>query len=418
MSQASAFEVIVAGGGVVGATTALALAQAGVCVALVDAAPLPQGDAPFDGRASALAAGPFRIFSALGLEAALTAQAQPIARMVVTDGDAPGAAAAPFDTPALVFDAAEAGDDGPLGWMMENRRLRAALTVGLLEAGVVVFAPARVSGLAVEGGHAVLTLQDGRRLTAEVVVGAEGRESAVRKTAGIGVSGWAYGRSGVVATVRLEQPHGGVAYQHFLPAGPLAVLPLPPDETGRDRASLVWSERPDEAQALAAMADDAFAALLIRRFGDILGAVEPVGPRFAHPLGLQLADSLVGARVALVGDAAQAIHPLAGQGLNLGLKDAAALAETLVEARRLGEDIGSEAVLARYARWRRFDRMSFAAGTDAFHRLYGAQFPGARLLRGMGVAAVNAASPLKRWLTREAAGVAGEPPRLLQGRPL
>lgn len=418
MDEAQAFEVIVAGGGVVGATTALALAQAGVSVSLVDAAPLPAAIGAFDGRASALAAGPFRIFEALGLAADLAPNAQPIRRMAVTEGDDPGASTALSNAPSLIFDAVGSRDEGPLGWIIENGRLRVALTGALKAAGVKVIAPSRVSGLTIEGPGATLTLDDGQALTAELVIGAEGRASAVRKAAGIGVSGWGYGRSGVVATVLLERPHDGVAYQHFLPGGPLAVLPMTPDADGRDRASLVWTERPAAAEALAAASDGAFAALLTRRFGDILGAVKPVGPRFAHPLALQLADTMTATRVALAGDAAQVIHPLAGQGLNLGLKDAAALAETIVDARRLGEDIGSAAVLSRYARWRRFDRMAFAAGTDAFHRLYAADFPGARALRGMGTAAISAAGPLKGWLAKEAAGLAGDPPRLLSRRPL
>ena len=418
MDEAQAFEVIVAGGGVVGATTALALAQTGVSVALVDAAPLPDAIGAFDGRASALAAGPFRIFSALGLEAKVAPHAQAIRRMAVTDGDDPGAAAALRNAPSLMFDAADTGGDGPLGWLIENRRLRVALTGALKAAGVTIVAPTRVAGLTVEGPRATLSLQDGRTLTADLVVGAEGRESAVRKAAGIGVSGWGYGRSGVVATVRLERPHEGVAYQHFLPGGPLAVLPMTADEAGRDRASLVWTERPAAAEALAAFSDEAFTALLTRRFGDILGAAEPVGPRFAHPLALQLAEAMTAPRVVLAGDAAQVIHPLAGQGLNLGLKDAAALAETIIDARRLGEDIGSAAVLERYARWRRFDRIAFAAGTDAFHRLYATNFPGARFLRGLGTAAINASGPLKGILAKEAAGLAGEPPRLLTGAAL
>ena len=415
MADEQSHDVVIAGAGVVGAALALALAQGGLDVALVDAAPLPTTAGDFDGRATAVAAAPWRMLGALGLGEALAPHAQPIRRMAVTDGPAPGAGASPRTGAALIFDAADTGSDEPLGWMVETRHLRHALANALLAAGVTVPSPGAVTAVEAGGRAATLSLADGRRLSAALLVGAEGRASPVRTALGVGVSGWSYGRSGLVATARLERPHDGVAFQHFLPGGPLAVLPLTDDEDGRPRASLVWTERPDAAADLVTVSDPAFAALLKRRFGDVLGAAEPIGPRFAHPLSLQLANSLVGPRTALAGDAAQVIHPLAGQGLNLGLKDVAALAEVVVEARRLGEDWGAPAVLDRYARWRRFDRMGVAAATDALHRVYGLDGPGARLVRGLGMAAVEASAPLKRWLTREASGAAGDPPRLLMG---
>lgn len=411
-------DAVIAGAGVVGATLALALARGGMAVCVVDAAPLPDAPTPFDGRTTAVAAAPWRMLSALGLVAALAPHAQPITRMAVTDGPAPGASSRPHDAAALVFDAADAGSDEPLGWMVETRHLRLALTRALHEAGVTVAAPGAVADVEADGRVATLVLADGRRLAAPLLVGAEGRHSPVRKAVGVGVTGWDYGRSGLVATVRLERPHRGVAFQHFLPGGPLAVLPLTDDEDGRPRASVVWTERPAAAADLASASDAAFASIFRRRFGDILGAAEPFGPRFAHPLSLQLADRMIAPRTALAGDAAQVIHPLAGQGLNLGLKDVAALAEVVIEARRLGEDWGALAVLERYARWRRFDRMGVAAATDALHRLYALEGPGARLLRGLGVAAVSASAPVKRWLAQEASGASGDPPRLLMGLPV
>ncbi len=414
MSEPQSFDVVIAGGGVVGATVALGLARAGLAVAVADADPERRALAPFDGRTSAVAAAPWRMLETLGATADLPAE--PILRMAVTDGPDPGPGVRATSGAALVFDGTEADQAGPLGFMVENRRLRHALSQALRTAGVQMRHGARGTGVETDGRNAHLLLADGSRLSAPLVVGAEGRVSAVREAAGIGVSGWAYRRSGLVATVRLERPHGGVAFQHFLPGGPLAVLPLTDDDDGRPRASLVWTEREAAAAALVEASDEAFAAILRRRFGEVLGAMEPTGPRFAHPLALQLADRLTAPRIALAGDAAQVIHPLAGQGLNLGLKDAAALIEVVADARRLGEDWGSAAVLDRYARWRRFDRMGTAAATDALHRLYGLDGPGARLVRGLGVAAVNASAPLKRFLAREAAGAAGDPPRLLVGR--
>jgi len=242
-------------------------------------------------------------------------------------------------------------------------------------------------------------------------VGAEGRSSLVRKTAGIDTVGWPYGQSGVVATVRLDRDHGNVAHEYFLPHGPFAILPL----TGQ-RASLVWTETTRAAEALRDASDEAFQSHLMRRFGDFLGMATPEGPRFVYPLRLELATRLTSQRIALIGDAAHGVHPVAGQGLNMGLKDTAALAEVLVEAMRLGEDIGSDTVLDRYARWRRFDIMALAAGFDAFVRLFSNDIAPVRLVRDLGMAAVNRIGPLRKAFMGEAGGATGDLPRLLQGR--
>ncbi|MGI9168557.1 MAG: FAD-dependent monooxygenase, partial [Caulobacteraceae bacterium] len=262
-------------------------------------------------------------------------------------------------------------------------------------------------------GRARVTLEDGRTLTAPLVVGADGRGSRVRRQAGIGTMGWDYGQAGVVATVALERDHQGVAYEHFLPAGPFAILPL----TDR-RASLVWTESARRGAALRDAWPEVFEAHLRRRFGDFLGRIEVAGPRFCYPLSLLLADRLTGPRLALVGDAGHAIHPIAGQGLNMGLKDAAALAEVLSEAARLGEDLGAETVLERYARWRSFDNIGVALATDAFTRLFSSDNPVLRAARGAGIAAVNRIGPARRFFMREAGGALGDLPRLLRGEAL
>ena len=411
------FDVVVAGAGMTGATLALGLAQAGMKVAVVEAQPLETRIAPdFDGRSSAVAYANFRQWRALGVTAALEPVAQPIRSILVTDGPAPGAAAGAPGGAFLRFEAdeiADRADDEPLGWMVENRHIRAALGQALEAAGVAAFAPAAVAGVTADARAVEAVLSDGRTLAAPLVVGAEGRGSRVREAAGISVTGWDYPQSGLVATVALERPHEGVAHQYFMPGGPLAVLPL----TG-DRASLVWTERRDRAAALAAGPEAAFESHLARRFGEALGRPRLLGPRFVHPLSLQLAQAMTAPRVALAGDAAHAVHPLAGQGLNMGLKDAAALAEVVADAARLGEDWGSGVVLDRYARWRRFDALSVVASTDAFNRLFSNSHPLTRAVRGLGLSLVNRLPPARRFFMREAGGAVGDLPRLLRGEAL
>jgi 2-octaprenyl-6-methoxyphenol hydroxylase len=407
-------DVIIAGAGITGATLGLALAAGGLRALLIDPQPFAAQVAPtFDGRASAVSFSGFRQWRALGLAAALEPHAQPIEQILVTDGRSPGAGAGPAHGAFLRFDAAEIADrsDGEaLGYLLENRRIRAALAGAVEAAGLTVLAPASVARVAFGPGAAEVTLGDGRTLRAPLVVGAEGRESVVRKAAGIDAAGWSYGQSGVVATVTLEHDHAGVAYEYFLPRGPFAILPL----TER-RASLVWTESSRRGEALRGAGDGMFHAHLRRRFGDFLGRVEAVGPRFVYPLGLHLTADLVAPRAALVGDAAHVIHPIAGQGLNLGLKDVAALAEVLAEAARLGEDLGALSVLQRYARWRRLDTAALAVSTDLFVRLFSNDNPLLRAGRDLGMAAVNRLGPARRFFMREAGGAVGDLPRLLRG---
>ncbi|MDB5462842.1 MAG: ubiH [Phenylobacterium sp.] len=410
-------DVIIAGAGIAGATLALALNQAGLKPVLIDPVVFDAQVAPtFDGRASAIAYAAFRQWRALGVGAALEPHAQRIEQILVTDGQTPGAAAhgpSPF---FLRFDSAEIADssDGePLGYLLENRHIRAALAGAVMDAGIEVLAPAKVARATFGPREAVVRLADGRELRAPVAVGAEGRGSVIRTEAGIGAVGWDYPQTGVVATVCLARPHGGVAHEYFLPGGPFAILPL----TG-DRASLVWTESSRRGAALKAARPEVFHAHLQRRFGDFLGEATVEGPVFTYPLSLQLAERFVAPRAALLGDAAHGVHPIAGQGLNLGLKGAAALAQVLVEASRLGEDIGSEAVLERYAAWRRFDTVTLSAGMDAFVRLFSNDNPLLRLARGAGMAAVNRIGPARRFFMTEAGGAVGDLPRLLRGEAL
>jgi len=414
MSQADRYDVIIAGAGMAGATFALAAAQGGLRVVLVDPQPFPmQMEPTFDGRSTAIAFSTFRMLDALGVGAALRPHACRMDRILVTDGRRPGAASRAASSAFLRFDADEIGDrtDGePLGYMVENRRIRSALAEAIASGGIEVRAPAAVAAVEPDGAGTMVTLVDGSRLSAPLVVGAEGRGSLVRQAAKIDTVGWTYDQSGVVATVSLGRDHGNVAHEYFLPSGPFAILPL----TER-RASLVWTETTRRGEALRAASDEAFQSHLMRRFGDFLEDVAVVGPRFVYPLSLQLAEALTAPRTALIGDAAHAVHPVAGQGLNMGLKDAAALAEVLIEAMRLGEDIGSEIVLDRYARWRRFDNAALAAGFDGFVRLFSSDISPVRLARDLGIAAVNRIGPQRRAFMQEAVGDTGDLPRLLRG---
>ena len=407
-------DVIIAGAGMPGATLALALHAAGLKVMLIDPQPFSrQLEETFDGRASAISFSAFRQWRALGVAPLLEPHAQRIEQILVTDGRSPGASSRGAGGAWLRFDAAEIADrcaGEPLGYLLENRRIRAGLAQAVAEAGIAIEAPAQVESVAVAPGGAAVRLADGRTLNAALTVGADGKNSRVRHGAGIGVTGWDYRQSGVVATVALDRDHQGVAYEHFLPSGPFAVLPL----TGR-RASLVWTESTARGAALKAARTEVFEAHLRRRFGDFLGEIRVEGPRFVYPLSLQLADRLNAPRVALIGDAAHAIHPIAGQGLNMGLKDAAALAQTLIEAMRLGEDLGAELVLERYARWRGVDNVGVALATDVFTRLFSTDNPVARVARSAGISLVNRIGPARRFFMAEAGGAVGDLPRLLRG---
>lgn len=400
-------DVIISGGGMVGLTLALALGQGGLKVVVVDAMPPAQTLMPaFDGRVSALAYAAIRMMRALEVWPHLEAEAQPIREILVSDG-AVGRAASPF---SLHFDAQEVGADS-LGHIAENRHIRAALYAAMTaQKNITLIAPATIASLAVEAGHVAAKLSDGNEFQAALAVAADGRESRLRDQMGIGVVGWSYPQTGIVATVHHAEPHQGVAYEHFLPSGPFAILPM----TG-DRSSLVWTEARDKAPAMLALDDDAFNAEVAARFGAHLGDTEVVGGRWSYPLKFHLARDFVRPRFALAGDCAHGIHPIAGQGLNLGLKDAAALAETLLDAARLGRDIGTADVLKRYERWRRFDSFTLAASTDALNRLFSNDIAPLRQLRDLGLGIVDAIGPARRFFMRHAGGDIGKLPKLMKG---
>jgi len=391
----------------VGLTLGLACAQGGLKTLVLDSAPAAlQLEPAFDGRVSALAYASVRMLTALGVWEDLTPHAQPIREILVTDGKIAGATS-PF---SLHFDAQEVGA-ASLGHIAENRFIRTALYAAAVRAkNLELVAPAAVKNVVVETGGAIVTLVDGSQIAAALVIAADGRESRLRAEMGINVIGWSYAQTGIVATVEHEKPHNGVAYEHFLPSGPFAILPM----TG-NRSSLVWTERKTKAPGLLALDEAGFNAELSRRFGDHLGATKAAGPRWSYPLSFHIARDFVKARFAVAGDAAHGIHPIAGQGLNLGLKDAAALAEVLLDAARLGRDIGALDTLKRYERWRRFDSFTLAAATDAMNRLFSNDIAPLRHLRDLGLGIVDSIGPARRFFMRHAGGDIGKLPRLMKG---
>lgn len=401
-------DIIVAGGGDAGAAAALAAASAGLAVILVDAeAPGARARPEFDARVWALGAGSVAMLAALGVWRRCAAAAQPIRAVEVFEGLV-GQRFGPGGAGALLRFGPETTDAPAFAQMIEDCALRPALQEALAAAQrVQVIAPARV----VSASEGVAVLADGRRLGAALVVAADGRRSALARAAGLGWAPGRYDQTGLVATIRHSAPHGGVARQAFFPAGPFAMLPL----TG-DRCGIVWSEQTARAREAAALDDAAFLRALALRSGGLLGRIALAGPRAAFPLSMTLAYELTAPRLALLGDAAHGVHPLAGQGLNLGLRDGAALAQVLAEARRRGEDIGAVPVLRRYQAWRRFDSTAMASGFDLMARLFSNDFGPLSTLRRAGMRLTDAVAPLKRALAAEAAGQAGELPALMRGR--
>lgn len=404
-------DILIVGGGLNGPALALALAQGGLSVAVIDARPAPaRAEAGFDGRAYALAIASKRLLTVLGVWKRVADQSQPILQIKASDGRA-GEGPAPF---FLTFDAAEI-EEGPMGFMVEDRHLyRAFLDAMRNEPRITLLSGETVTGQEVTGGGVAVTLASGRRLTGRLLVGCDGRASGTAERAGIGRTGWGYGQTALVTAVHHEKPHNGIAHQFFMPSGPLAILPLP----GGHHSSIVWSETDATAAAIQALPDDQYLQVLRPRFGDFLGRIDLAGARFTYPLSLTLANSFVAPRVALVGDAAHGVHPIAGQGLNLGLRDVGALAQVVVEAARRGEDIGAPDVLDRYQTWRRFDSTALALGMDTVNRLFSNDNPILRAARDLGLGLVNAAPGLRRAFIRQAAGLTGDLPRLLAGKPI
>ena len=415
----SQYDVAIVGGGLSGLTLGLALHKAGLTVCVIDALALDdQGLPAFDGRASALAYTSYRMLDTVGAAAHMGEHVQRIEDILVVDGrpygglkpGGPGRDQLHFDRREI-----SPGDDGePLGWMAENRHTRLALAKAAKEAGLEVRAPERVIGTEPGSpGRKALVLESGAPIEAQLIVAGDGKFSRLRAEAGIRTSGRDYGQSAVVLTVEHEHPHEGVAYEYFMPTGPFAILPLP-----GNRSSLVWTERTASAQALCDMDDEGFQEALEARFGDFLGWVKPASPRWCYPLSLKVSETFVGERMVLLGDAARAIHPIAGQGFNLGVRDAAALAEVLVEAKRAGLDLGAEAVLARYERWRKSDAASLVLGTDLFTLLFSNDVPAIRMARGLGLSLVDKIPMARRFFMRTAGGDTGDLPALLRGEAL
>jgi 2-octaprenyl-6-methoxyphenol hydroxylase len=400
------FELLVAGGGLNGLLLGIACAGAGLGVAVVDRQdPAAMLDAGFDGRSSAIAYGSQQVLAALGLWPRVAAEAAPILEIRVADDNAPL---------FLHYDHRELETEEPLGWIVENRVLRRALVEHARSLpSLALVAPLAVDRVLASSDAASASLSDGRQLRARLVAAADGAQSPLRHAAGIRTIEWRYPQIAIVTTVRHQRPHAGIAVEHFLPAGPFAILPM----TG-NRSSIVWTEREALAPRLMGLSDRDFAAELAARFGDFLGPIEPVGPRWSYPVGLMLAERYVDRRLALVGEAAHLIHPIAGQGLNLGIRDVAALAEIIIDQRRLGLNIGEAAALRRYQEWRRLDTMLLAAVTDGLNRLFSNSIAPLRLARDLGLAAVNHLPPLKRFLMRDAMGITGTLPRLLRGQKL
>ena len=398
-------DVLVAGGGHVGLSLALALraAEPGLSVMVVDAAP-PEA-LKRDNRASAIAAAGRRMLDQLRVWPEIAENAQGITEMVITDSRTGDAVRPVF----LTFDG-RASDGEPFAHMVMNRDMVTALRDRAIAAGADVVAPDSVEDFSVRRGAVTARLGSGGSVRARLLVAADGGRSRLRALAGIGTVSWPYRQSGIVVTVEHERPHHGRAVEHFLPGGPFAILPLK-----GNRSSLVWSERDAIARRIVGGDEDIFRFELERRFGNQLGTITPLGRPRAFPLGLTLARAFVAERFALAGDAAHGIHPIAGQGLNLGFRDVAALAETIVEAHRLGLDIGALPVLERYQSWRRFDSFEMGATTDVLNRLFSNDNPVLRLARDVGLGVVDRLPSLKKMFIGQAAGEGGELPRLLRG---
>jgi len=421
-------DVVIAGGGFAGLALAIALRQGlgdSFKVVVADPAlgksraddPLRRSASAASARASAIAAAARRLFKTIGVWDKIADDAQPILDMVVTDSKLQDAV-----RPTYLTFAGEIEPGEPFAHMIENHLLLDALVeranaegVELRAVAVANFAAGanRIEVRCADSPRCRAGVADGASFTAKLLIAADGARSAIREAAGIHSHGWNYRQSGIVTTVAHERDHHGRAEEHFLPAGPFAILPL----KGR-RSSIVWTEERHEAERIVALPDQAFHDELERRFGLRLGEIEAVGPRHAYPLGLAVARSFVAERLALIGDAAHVIHPIAGQGLNLGLRDVAALAEVIVDAARLGLDPGGPDVLERYQRWRRFDTMAMGVATDGLNRLFSNRSDALRLVRDVGLGLVDRAPALKRLFIREAAGLTGEVPKLLRGEAL
>ncbi len=403
-------DVIILGGGLVGLTLGIALAKHEIAVAVIDPAePANVLAAGFDGRASAVASAPWRMLETIGVGAYLAGKGCPIAAIKVQDGLSPE---------TLMFE--PDAEDGALGHMFENRDLRRALNdCANATPGLTRYQPAKPASVRRDLDGVQVTLEDGRVIAGSLLVGAEGRQSPTREAAGITVARWSYEHVAMIVSIAHEKPHGGIAYEIFYPTGPFALLPLPDDAANgggaRHRSALVWTVDKKAAPAMLGLPERAYAHEARKRMGDMLGAIELISPRSSYPLGFHHAARITDTRLALVGDAAHGIHPIAGQGVNLGYRDVATLTEVLVEGMRLGLEPGDAQLLTRYQRWRSLDSFLVAASTDGLTRLFGIPGRPARAIRRFGLGAVQRMGPLKQRFMAEARGETGSLPRLLQG---
>jgi 2-octaprenyl-6-methoxyphenol hydroxylase len=400
-------DVIIFGGGMIGLALASALDSSGLSAIVVDPAdPLPRKDAAFDGRTSAVSSSSMRMLRTIGVADKLAQPGCPILTIAVADGLKPG---------GLHF---EAEEDEPLGWMHENRHLRAALQARA-EAGrnTWLLWKSRVTEVDRADFGVTVALADGRKLNAPLLIAADGRNSATREAAGINIARWKYDHRAIVSVLCHEKPHENVAYEIFYPTGPFALLPMT-DDKGGHRSAIVWSVPEEDAAGWLSLDDSDFAAEAQAAMGGFLGRIDMLAPRSSYPLGFHHAAQITAKRLALVGDAAHAIHPIAGQGLNLGFRDVAALAQVLVEGARLGLDLGDRQLLDRYQRWRSLDALSVAFATDSLTRIYGVPGKTASAVRRFGMGLIERISPIKNRLMSEARGTSGELPLLLRGLPI
>lgn len=400
-------EILIAGGGLVGNALAIALAQGGLNVTVVD--PLPREDqlaTTFDGRTSAIATGSVRILSHLGVWPHIAPHAQPIHDIRVCDQDKPG---------YVHYSDKDVGE--PFGYIVENALLRSGLYQTLEATAGITRITGSIDDFTQDTGAITATLDNGSTIRAPLLIAADGRFSKLRDKAGLDHRVISYNQNAIVCVIEHEHPHEGLALEKFYPAGPFALLPLKPKD-GVNRSGVVWTEHENDAPHYLALPDESFNAELQRRAGaapdSYWGKVTAIGKRFSYPLKLMHAEQFIAPRLALVGDAAHGIHPIAGQGVNLGYRDVAALSELLIEQHKLGRDLGAEDMLARYQRWRKFDSVSMTASTDLLNRLFSNNLPGVGLLRRAGMVAVDHMPPLKKFFMRHAMGLVGDLPKLMQ----
>lgn len=399
-------DLIIVGGGLNGPALALAAAQAGFSVTIIDALPEDtRKERDFDGRSYALALTSMRLLRKVGVWSKIETNAQPMLEIKVTDGRA-GEGPSPW---MMHFDHAEI-EEGPMGYLVEDRHLRRAfLDAMTVDNRITQLSGETVISQGIGPSSATVTLASGKTITGRVLIGSDGRRSGTADRAGIKRTAWGYDQTAIVCAVSHALPHEGIAHQFFMPGGPLAILPLT-----ENRSSIVWSETTERAEAVMQLDDAGFLDALRPAFGSFLGDIALAGQRFTYPLNLSLAEAFIADRIALVGDAAHGVHPIAGQGLNAGLRDVAALAQVLTEARARGEDIGGAQALVRYQQWRRFDTATLALATDTFNRLFSNDNPLLRAARDFGMGLINQAPSLRRSFIREAAGLTGDLPTLMK----